>query len=319
MANTGSNLGKNPFLRAMQSSIGNACEISSKVEQALDAQSGSDTRIADEKTYFETYDDTLQQAGIDYNASFDTRVGFSENLRTFENTIPAEVKVWWRLLTNSYDEGTPTYNNLWGHGNTWFYNHSRTTNLLHMNALVTNIGADTALATLRTRVQGFITNYQTLIDKQTGEKTEVSTDTSSFATAVNASATALFVVYCGLVRIFPDDLSKVISFFPMQLIYRASKMRQYRKLIPAASRRKMCSRTWKATDKIKLQNNRTIDLLVGLAEGKDGDVASWYTLAAGVTVTLSPADLGNTALKAVMVQNNDITNSGDITITILEA
>ena len=319
MANRGSNLGKNPFERPMKSSIGIACEISSKVLQALESQSGTDARIADEVTYLEPIDELLQQAGIAYNASFETRTGATETFVQFETGISAEVKVWWRKLTDVYDEGTPQYNTLWGHGNTWFYGHSRVTNLLHMNALVTNIGADAALAVLKTRVENYIIAYQSKIDTQTGDKTETNTDSSSFDVAVANSTTALFVVYCGLVRIFPTYLASVLAFFPMELIYKASKMREYRKLIPHASRRKMCSRTWKNGDRIEMINNGLVDLYVGLASGKDGVVATWYRLSVGVTVTVAPADLGNTALKAVIVQNNDITTRGDITVTIFEA
>ena len=148
MANTGSNLGKNPFDRAMQSSIGNACEISSKTLQALNSQSGTDARIAAEATYLDLIDGLLQQAGIGYNAAFDSRTGATQTLKDFEKGNPTEVKVWWRMLTDVYTEGTNQYNPLWGHGNTWFYDHSRTTNLLRMNALVANIGADASLAAL---------------------------------------------------------------------------------------------------------------------------------------------------------------------------
>ena len=319
MANTGSNLGKNPFDRSMKSSMNIACEISSKVLQALENQVGVDIRIADEIAYFEPIDTALQQAGIFYNASFESRVGDTKTVKDFEKTIPTEVRVWWRMLTDVDAEGTARYNTLWGHGNTWFYQNSRTTNLLRMNALVTNIGTDTTLAALKTRVIAFIGTYQGKINDQSGEKTEVKTDSSSFDTAVSNSTDALFMVYCALVGIFSGNLTKVLAFLPMELIYKASKMREYRKLIPPASRRKICSRTWKATDKIKLQNNRAIDLNIGLAASINAPVATWYTLAASDTVIVSPSDIGITTLKALIAQNNDIATQGDITVTVIEA
>jgi len=319
MANTGSNLEKNPFEKAMKSSISNACEISAKTLHALQAQSTTDTRINDEAVYLKPYDNALQEGGVNYLAAFESRTGASKTLKTFEKGIPAEVDAWWRKLTDVYDEGTPQYNVLWGHGNTWFYHNSRTINLAHMNALVTNIGTDAALATLKTRVQGFITTYQAKIDTQSGDKSVEHTDTSTFDQLVADSTIALHVVYCGLVRIFPGNLSQVTAFFPMELIYHASKMREYRKLIPKASRKKICSRKWKSTDLVMLVNNYDVDLNVGLAVNKVGEVASWYTLAAGVSVTVAPSVLGNVALKSLIVQNNDIANQGDITVTIKEA
>jgi hypothetical protein len=223
------------------------------------------------------------------------------------------------MLTDVHAEGTDQYNTLWGHGNRWFYHHSRTENLLHMNALVTNIDSEVALAALKARAKAHILAYQGKINNQSGDKTEVKTDSSSFGTAVGNSSTSLQIVYSGLIRIFKGDMTKVLAFLPMELIYKASKMREYRRLIPPASRRKMCSRKWKTGDKIILKNNRTVDLMIGLAVNKDGVVTSWYILAAGETVIVTPADLGNTALKAVIVQNNDIATQGDITVTILEA
>ena len=284
----------------------------------LNAQSSSNPAIAAEATYLNPIDGLLQEAGISYNASFDSRTGATQTLEDFEKGIPAEVSAWWRMLTDVYAKGTPQYNVLWGHGNTYFYNHSRTTDLSRMNALVSNIGSDASLSALKTRVQDFIAAFQNKINIQSGDKSDVAMDSSGFKTAVTNSATSLFVVYCGLVRIFPGDFSKVLAFFPMELIYAASKMREYRRLIPPASRRKMCSRTWKTTDTIKLQNNKTVDLYIGLAENIDGPVAIWYKLNAGTTVTVSPSALGNTALKALIVQNNDIATQGDITVTILE-
>ena len=319
MSNKGSNLKKNAFKTPMESSMGNACEISSKVLQALQNQSSTDTRIADEVTYLTPINGVLQQNGIDYNASFDSRTGDTENIVVFEKTIPPEVNVWWRMLTDVYAEGTDTFNALWNHGNTWFYGSSRNTNLLHMNALVTNIGSDAGLATLKARVIAYTATYQGKINDQTGEKTGVKTESSNFGNAVVNSTISMLMVYSGLVRIFNGDLGKVLAFFPMELIYKASKMREYRRLIPAASRRKMCSRKWKTGDKIILKNNRSITLMIGLAENIDGTVLVWYTLDPGATVTVTPADIGNTALKAVIVQNNSIDIQGDITVTILAA
>ena len=62
-----------------------------------------------------------------------------------------------------------------------------------------------------------------------------------------------------------------------------------------------------------------VDLMVGLAESKEAAVLTWYTLAAGETITVTPADIGNTALKALIVKNNNLITQGDITVTILEA
>ncbi|MEI8137350.1 MAG: hypothetical protein WCH21_08510 [Bacteroidota bacterium] len=303
----------------MKSSMGNACEISGKVLQALRSQSITDIRIADKVAYLEPINAILQQAGIDYNASFDSRTGDTLNLKNFEKKIPSEVNVWWRMLTDVHAKGTDEYNSLWLHGNTWFYNNSRTTNITRMSALATNIGTDLPLAPLKTRTNNYILTYQEKINTVTGEKTGVKTDSSSFATAVNNSSTAMLMVYAGLIIIFNGDLGKVLAFFPMEFIYKASKMREYRKLIPLASRRKMCSRKWKTGDKIILKNNRMVDLMVGLAESKEAAVLTWYTLAAGETITVTPADIGNTALKALIVKNNNLITQGDITVTILEA
>ena len=319
MTKRGSYLGKNPLEAAMKSSMSNACEISSKVQIALNSQSSTDPLIAAEATYLNPINKTLQIAGIGYTASFDSRGGATQTLEEFEKGTPAEVKVWWRMLTDVYPEGTPQYKTLWGKGNTYFYGHSRTENLKRMNALVTNIDSDASLAALETEVQNYINSYQDLINTQTGDKTDLKTDTGSFNTSVDDSSTALFIVYCGLVRIFKGDMTQVLAFFPMELIYLASKMREYRKLIPKSSRRKICSRKWKIGDKIKLVNNLSITLYIGLASGIDGEVATWYALAGGVTVEVTPTQLGDTSLKAVIVQNNDIAEQGDITVTIFEA
>ncbi|MEI6488265.1 MAG: hypothetical protein WCP52_04850 [Bacteroidota bacterium] len=319
MATRGSNLEKNPFKRAMESSYSVAGQISQFVDDILDTNQGVDTRIADLYTYYKPINIGLNKAVIEHNASFNQRTAETTDIKTFEAGIPAEVKIWWKKLTDVYNEGTTKYNILWAGGNTSFYKSSRQTNIDRMNTLVTAIGADASLAALKTIVENYLTTYKALVKAQTSDKTSVQTGKSDIDIARDAATNGLWYVYSGLMMVYLPVVSKVIAYFPMELIYKANKMREYRLLVPMASSRKICIRRWKTGDKITMVNNREVDLEIGLTADSSVLPTTWYTLPANATANVIPADLGATTNKFVIVKNIDLTTTGDITFTLTEA
>ncbi len=319
MATRGSNLEKNPFKRAMESSYTVAGQISQFVDNTLDANQGVDTRIADLYTTFKPINIGINKAIIGHNASFNQRTAETTDIETFEAGIPAEVKIWWKKLTAVYDEGTTKYNTLWAGGKTSFYNSSRQSNIDRMNTLVTAIGADASLAALKTIVENYLATYKALVKAQTSDKTSVQTGKSDIDIARDAATNGLWYVYSGLMMVFLPEVSKALAYFPMELIHRADKIREYRLLVPMTSSRKICSRKWKTGDKITMVNNRDVDLEIGLTADSSVLPTTWYTLAANSTANVIPADLGATTNKFVIVKNIDLVTTGDITFTLFEA
>ncbi len=319
MATRGSNLEKNPFKRAMVSSYSVAGQISQFLDDTLNANQASDSRIADLYTIYKPINIGLNKAIIGHEASFNQRTAETTDIKTFEAGISDEVNIWWRKITDVYEKGTTKFNTLWAGGNTSFYKKSRQSNINRMSTLVTAIGSDASLAALKTIVENYLATYQSLVTAQTSDKTSVKSGKTDIDIALDAATTGLWYVYSGLLMVFLPEVSKATAFFPMELIRRADKLREYRLLVPMASSRKICSRKWKTGDKVTMVNNREVDLEIGLTADSAVLPTTWYTLLANTTVNIIPADLGDTHNKFVIVKNIDLTTTGDITFTLTEA
>ena len=126
----------------------------------------------------------------------------------------------------------------------------------------------------------------------------------------------LWYVYCGLIMVFIDNPSKALAFFPMELIYKATREKKYTMLVPAHIIKKICLHLFKVGEMVTMTNNGTVELKVGLALKASSYVLVWYTLAAGQTVKINPLSLGNISYKYVMVKNDDLETRGDITFII---
>jgi len=319
MATRGTNLAKNPFKTAMASSYTASGQITQYVNDVLDSNQALDPRIADLFTHFEPFNTRYHSALNKHYGAFNSRGADTIDIETFEAGIPAEVGIWWRKLTDVYAQGTTQYNTLWAGGKLSFYKRSRQSNINRMKTLETAIGSDAALAPLKTIVETYASTYQMLVSSQTSDKVSLKTGTSDIDASRKLATDALFYVYCGLVMIFLPDMDKVLAYFPMELIYKSAKIREYRLLVPMSSSRKICSRKWKKTDKIKMVNNRDVDLEIGLTADSAVLPTTWYTLPANSSVNIIPADLGATANKFVIVKNIDLVTTGDITFTLFEA
>ena len=319
MATRGTHLAKNPFSRAMESSYTIAGQISQYVNDTLNANQSLDTRIADLYTYYSALHDPFEEAVINYHNAFNIRTANTTDIDTFEAEIPAELTIWWRKLTDVYAVGTTKYNALWAGGKYSFYKHSRQSNINRMNELITAIGTDASLAALKTLVENYVDTYQSLVSSQNIDKSSIKTNISDLEKCRENLTTEMFRAYAILLSIFIPQADKVLAYFPMELIYHADKLREYRLLVPMASSRKICSRKWKIGDKITMVNNRDVDLEIGLTADSAVLPTTWYTLPANTTVNIIPADLGDTHNKFVIVKNIDLTTTGDITFTLTEA
>jgi len=161
-----------------------------------------------------------------------------------------------------------------------------------------------------------------LADKtnQTGEKTIVKTNTTDINTLRDACTQGLWYVYAGLLMILILTPTGVLAYFPMELIYKASKAITHDVFVPAKAKKKICIHLFKAGETFTLTNNLLVPILVGMALSATSTVLVWYSIAPGATVTdQNPTLLGDIAFKYIMTMNASLTTAGDITFTINEA
>ena len=314
---SGTNLDKNPFNEAMNSSIPNASEISQSLTDSLVGYTGSDGRIIAAKNYYKPKNDAFQLEASLQKADLISKIAATEQVVITVKGMKVELKSWIKQIDVVYPEGSPTYQRLLTGGATSFYEGSRARRLIRVNALITAIGADGDLATVKTQIQAYATALSGKKAAQAAGKTTVHTDTSDINRLRDACTEGMWYVYCALMMVFISSPASALAYFPMELIYQAANQKRYQLMVPAHSRRKICIHLFKTDETITMTNNLTVDLKVGLAQKANSTSIAWFTLRAGTTVTTAnPNILGNTTYKYIMVENDDLTVRGDITFII---
>lgn len=313
---SGTNLDKNPFAEAMNSSMANAAEISEKVLTALVSQQSTDSRIADLVTYYDPLNQPFQDQAALLTSDVIVKVASTKKVVTTVKGMSVQLKSWTKQIANVYDEGTDEYNRLLIGGTKSFYSGSRTKRLIRVNALIVAIGTDTSLAAVLAQIKSYSIKLSKSIASQTSNKTTVETGSSDINDLRDACTKGLWYVYCGLIMIFIDTPSKALKFFPMEFIYNAANMITHKLVVPAHTLKKICIHTFKLGETVTLTNNLVVPVKVGLALDAKATVLLWYTVFPGEPVTITPAELGNILYKYIMAENDDLFISGDITFTI---
>ena len=312
---TGTHLNKNPYKTAMNSSIPIGLEISTYVYDALYAN-----RLdADITPLYDYYGPKhlafLAEAGVK-TEDFVERKAATKQVVISNKDLKPNLTEWIRQINDLHRKGTAEYDRLLIGGTESFYNGSRAQKLLRINALILAFGIIAEYAALKILVMAYRDSRVTKTATQTTKKNAVNTAGTNVNTLRNACTNGLWYVLCGLLMIDIEHPELALAYFPMELIYKASRMIIKTLLVPAHSVRKICSHTWKPGETATLTNNRDVPLQVGLALSATSPVLVWYTLGVGITIELDPRLLGNIAFKFIMVKNDDLMNSGDITFTI---
>ncbi len=313
---SGTNLDKNPFAEAMNSSIANAAEISEKVLTALQSQQLTDSRIADLVTYYDPINQPFQDQAALQTSDVIVKVASTKKVVTTVKGMSVQLKSWIKQIANVYDEGTDDYNRLLIGGTKSFYSGSRTKRLIRVNALIVAIGTDPLLATVLPQIQAYSDKLSKSIASQTSNVTTVGAGSSDINDLRDDCTKGLWYVYCGLIMIFIDTPSKALKFFPMEFIYNAANMITHTMMVPAHTLKKICIHTFKLGETVTLTNNLVVPIKVGLALDAKATVLLWYTVFPGEPVTITPDKLGNILYKYIMTENDDLLIAGDITFTI---
>lgn len=315
----GTTLDKNPFKKAMESSIPNAVEISQSVTDSLINSPVTDPRITALKNNLVPKNTAFSIDASAQAADVITKIAATRQVVITGKGMRVAYNSWTKQIFNVHDKGSPEADRLLIGGAKGFYTGTRAKRLIRVNALITAIGSEVALAAVKAEIQLYATALATTKATQTAGKAAVTSDTTDINVLRDVCTKALWYTYAGLLMVFIDTPSKALAYFPMNFIYQAANQKTYKLLVPAATIKKICIHTFKIGETVLMTNNGTVDLKIGLARNTKTAVAVWYTLPAGKTVTINPDELGDVTLKYVMVKNEDLVTTGDITFTIFAA
>ncbi len=314
---TGTNLVKNPFKKAMKSSIENAGTISTYIEEALYVKRLLDSRIMTLYNYFTPLDAVLQAIIAALVGKILDRKSATRTIELTMKGMQPHVHGIFFETEKAYAKTTAEYARLTMGGTESFYNESRFNVKARVQAYITATGTDATLNAARAIAVDLLAHIGGDISAQTAEKVNVNTNKAAVKVAVDNSTTGVWYVYLGLMMVYILTPLMAIAFLPMTFIYKAAKQKIKKVYVPKATIKKILSHLFKLGETVTITNNGSIGLWVGLAATAKSTVLVWYFIPADTTVTnIAYTLLGNPADKFVMVKNADLTTAGDLTFTI---
>ena len=302
---------------AVHSSISNGSSISQYTYNAIAAYTGTDVRLIALKPYFDPINHALQNYVTTKTLNLNARISDNKEIKKYFIDFKKELNDWTRQITNVHAKGSTDYDRMMLGGATSFYVGTPSEKLVRINTLIAEMGSVVAFADLKLQVQGFGTGLSNLINLQGGHTSIVVGDSSTIHTLLNNVSKGMWYVYGTMITVYNHDPSKILMFFPMRMIYKAANEKRYTLRVPKHSMRKICSHTIKIGETFSMANNEVVDLKVGYTHDPKVEPTTWYTLLAGHNVNdLNPALIGDITKKFIMVKNEDLETSGDITFVI---
>ncbi|MEI6509265.1 MAG: hypothetical protein WCO54_12335 [Bacteroidota bacterium] len=314
---TGTTINVNPLDKPMHSSVDNAVDISGAVLVALDSYTGNNQQIIGLRSYYKPKHDALVAEVSKKGVIFDARKTDTRSLKEFKKDFKPEYREWVLAITNVFREDSDDYNRLLIDGAKSFYVNDSKKRLIRINKLISAIGSNEDLADIKLRIQVYATLLSSKIQSQGGNTSGVITEATNLNNCINVCSKGLWYVLGTLITVYVDDPDQILAFFPMRLIYKAANQKSYTLLVPKASRRKVCIHLFKEGETITITNKGLVDLKIALTRNQKGEPTAWYTLPSGHTVTnIAPTVIGDTALRYVMVKNENLDTRGDINFII---
>ena len=313
----GTHLDHCPFDAAVFSSVSNGSAISQYVYNAIAAYPGSDARLIALKPYFLPINTALQNYVTTKTLNLNARISDNKDIKKYFIGFKDELYDWTRQISNVYRKGSTDYDRMMLGGATSFYTGTPSEKLVRINTLISEFGTNEDLADLKIQVQAFGTGLSNLINLQGGHTSIVVGDSSTIHTLLDNVSKGMWYIYGTMITVYNHDPSKILMFFPMRMIYKAANEKRYTLVVPKHSMRKICSHTFKTGETVSMTNNEVVDLKVGFTRDSKVEPTTWYTLAAGHSVNdINPTVIGDIAKKFIMVKNEDLETSGDITFVI---
>jgi len=313
----GTTLDHCPFDTAVFSSVSNGASISLYTYNAIAAYTGADARIIALKPYFEPFNFALQSYITTKSINLNARISDNKELKKYFVNFKDELNDWMRQISNVYRKGSTDYDRMMLGGATSFYVGTPAEKLIRINTLITEFGTNEDFADLKIQVQEFGTGLSNLINRQGGHTSIVVGDSSTIHTLLDNVSKGMWYVYGTMITVYNRDPSKILMFFPMRLIYKAANEKRYTLMVPKHSIRKICLHKIKPGETFSMTNNEVVDLAVGYTHDPKVEPTTWYILPAGQNVNdVEPEKIGDIRKKFIMVKNQDLETSGDITFVI---
>lgn len=268
----------NPFLEPMKRSFVGAVAIAGHTDGVLDAQKANPD-IDPIYTLFTTVNASLASAYAARIAAAGTQKGKTASLTDLIAELRGpRIDDWDFAIQQVHRRGTSRYIELLPSGRKPFQEGRQSQRIAEVLALSDRIGAEAALATLKTEVDAFYQDLSTADATQEGAKGATEASSTAMEDAVLAAAIGLFRVYAGLVQLFAAEPERIGDYFNMELIL-DREQRAFTGAVGISATKAIAKRTLDGTALIRFVNTGAVRLRFYFAEEKTGEAPAGGGLA----------------------------------------
>lgn len=231
-----------------------------------------------------------------------------------------KINGWDASIQVVYPKGSARYNTMLGDGHAPFQKGTQSEKIEAIASLSTNIGADVALAAVKTDVDNFIIEINGAYDTQKSSIDNTGTKSDALEISRLAMCGAQYNDLGGLMTINNTAGHPELTgdYFDL-LSIRNIKQMLFQGTMKTNNIHNIVQRTLAATDQLLLENDGITELRFYLSTVKNGAIGAIFkTVAAGTSLTVSAADLGDVAtMHFLMAYNPDDTDKGHFTVEFL--
>jgi hypothetical protein len=248
-----------------------------------------------------------------------TQVEFTDIYESEFKDMSTKLDSFDDLVRKIHNKNSIPYRAIWGATRNRFYDGTYEQRVGALTALKTEMAAQ-GVDDGATAVEAYLTEIDDRHKAQQERMVKVGSDGSVINELRPILINKLNKDRGGLISQFAmlvDYQDKVNHYFPLNLLGDRSVWGHYQLIIPKGDFRRICIHTFKDGEKIEI-TAMDADAWISTADNADHPITSGYKIAAGTTVIIDPALLGDLSKKFIIATNVNLETSCDLIFNILK-
>jgi len=309
---------QNPFLNVAGDNFTKFNAIVKFTYDRIKAKEGDtffDDLIADLESSYQSWQSLYIEWESSAGAHKAATLAFTNKLKELQSD---KIEDWDIAIQVVYKKSTPQYMNLLPHGRIPFQTGSQESRINAVAALVSAIGSDAALATLKAAIVIFQTSLNNAKSDQAAKLSTTGTLSHELILVIKVLSLFLYKILGKFVVHYYDNPTLIEPYFDLATI-RTSAQVEFTKTVKATKTANIAKRKLKITDQIRIINSGDVSITIFYSpEKNDPHTTYGVNLAAHEEATYPSSDLGNlTTGNYLKAYNADSVIDAHFTLSIL--
>lgn len=278
-------------------------------------------------TFFDTIIAIVQPACDGANSAYAQWTGSQAEHVSSTNTVNVllkklgseDIQDFQRRIAVVYAPGSSDYIRLLPHGNAPFQSGTQANRLLALSNLITAIGSDASLASVKTSAQSVLTALTTAKSEQTADLSQTDLLSDAMELVRISACNVLWKSFGLMIAQFVETPSVIGNYYDLENL-RSHEQVSFTHLLHPLSSTDIVKRKLTDTMQVRIRNNSNAEVRVWYAAEKNDEIGSTYvTVAANSDVTADATSLGDLTLgHFIKVKNMSTLVDARFTLSILK-